>query len=1075
MARPLNRYRVLREEYIRLHGPLPDDGIDWESLSDDEEGRREEARRVDELLPRLYDRIHALGSRSALCFSGGGIRSATFSLGVIQRLAKVGVLPQFDYLSTVSGGGYIGSWLSSFVRRNENAAAGVTKELGDGPSNPFVPEPEPVHHLREFSNYLTPKLGLFSGDTWAMAGTYLRNVLLNWLMLIPLIAAVLAIPRLVVAILHHNEHSVTVVAIVTAAALAIALMYLALTRPVRNKTEERWLYTNGGFLTMVVVPFVVAAIGVVLLWGWRSERQHDWLLIGGGLTALSTFASLVYIARYAFANRTEPRDDLKKHASVTGYTIAKAIQELLAAAVAGATAAALLWVLSKLFAKPTLAVVMPKIESWKDWPADLVSGNAAAYVCFAVPCVLLVFFIQSALFVGLASWYNEEYDREWWSRAAGWVLVAAVCWIGFTAITIYGPVFIYSLPTLFTALGLSTGAVSVLGGKSGHTSGSAEQKDDDSTKSTLTNIGLAIVAPLFVLCILSLISLATSRVSLSLLEAPIIPSEQVEFYSAGTYQLKATEPLAQGQRSFDRIGAGERVFETKSYPALDPAKLHALEHLWAIDHSSAFKVAIAIAAAVLLAWLASLFVGVNRFSMHAFYRNRLIRAYLGASRWRRTPNPFTGFDPKDNLPLHKLRPEMFWVYSFRDLAGFGAILTKDPDPLVAYLREQLTPALLRKLSDHPPDDDYECRDLLADNFNRILDEHDLEQRKPARDVSRSLMSLRNRELLDRTFPNHLQPLGDGRPLHVVNMALNLVSTSSDRLAWQQRKAESFTASPLYCGNYQLGYRSSRVYGGPSGISLGTAVAISGAAASPNMGYHSSPALSFLLTLFNVRLGWWLGNPGPAGETTHELRNPRTSLGPLIAELFGMTNDRYKYVYLSDGGHFENLGIYEMVLRRCRSIVVVDAGADQNFIFDDLGNAIRKIRIDFGITIDVTPLHIFPRSMTEPKDVPQYFALGRINYADVDGPGTPPGTLIYIKPAFYEAEVPRDVYNYGRTSQDFPHESTGDQWFSESQFESYRRLGEFAIERILGDGPIGSINELVARAASRMPAGTAEPA
>ena len=95
---------------------------------------------------------------------------------------------------------------------------------------------------------------------------------------------------------------------------------------------------------------------------------------------------------------------------------------------------------------------------------------------------------------------------------------------------------------------------------------------------------------------------------------------------------------------------------------------------------------------------------------------------------------------------------------------------------------------------------------------------------------------------------------------MINIALNVVST--EKLAWQERKAESFTVTPLHSGNSALGYRDSTEYGG--GISLGTAVAISGAAASPNMGYHSSPPLAFLMTLFNVRLGWWLEIPGLRG-------------------------------------------------------------------------------------------------------------------------------------------------------------------------------------------------------------------
>src|SRR5206468_405871 len=120
-------------------------------------------------------------------------------------------------------------------------------------------------------------------------------------------------------------------------------------------------------------------------------------------------------------------------------------------------------------------------------------------------------------------------------------------------------------------------------------------------------------------------------------------------------------------------------------------------------------------------------------------------------------------------------------------------------------------------------------------------------------------------------------------------------------------------------------RRSRDYGGEDGITIGTAAAISGAAVSPNMGYSSSPITTLLLTLFNVRLGWWLGNPGTSGARTYALSEPLFSLRPLLSEAFGLTDDRSPYVYLSDGGHFDNLGIFEMVLRRCHLIVVVDAG------------------------------------------------------------------------------------------------------------------------------------------------------
>jgi hypothetical protein len=282
-----------------------------------------------------------------------------------------------------------------------------------------------------------------------------------------------------------------------------------------------------------------------------------------------------------------------------------------------------------------------------------------------------------------------------------------------------------------------------------------------------------------------------------------------------------------------------------------------------------------------------------------------------------------------------------------------------------------------------------------------------------------------------------------RPLQVINMALNLVE--GKKLAWQQRKARSFTVSPLHCG-FDKGYRASSEYGGP--ITLGTAMTISGAAATPNMGYHSSPAVTLLLTLFNVRLGWWLGNPArqsdDRGDELYRRPDPVQSIRPLIDEAAGRTNDESPYVYLSDGGHFENLGLYEMVRRRCHYIVVSDASFDPGGNLQDLAEAVRKIQVDLGIPITFEKVLFHPKTkiISEGK----YCALGLIHYDAVDGEGIVPGKLIYLKPARHGNE-PIDVYNQGETNAAFPNEPTSNQWFGESQFESYRRLGLDIVEKI----------------------------
>jgi hypothetical protein len=271
--------------------------------------------------------------------------------------------------------------------------------------------------------------------------------------------------------------------------------------------------------------------------------------------------------------------------------------------------------------------------------------------------------------------------------------------------------------------------------------------------------------------------------------------------------------------------------------------------------------------------------------------------------------------------------------------------------------------------------------------------------------------------------------------------------SSHNPAWQERKAESFALTRLHCGNPFVRYRATTAYGeGEGGITLGTAMAISGAAVSPNQGYNSSPLVGFLLMLFNVRLGWWLGNP-----KRRECRGgPRLSIMPALKELAGATTDEGPWVYLSDGGHFENLGLYEMVRRRCRFIVVSDAGCDPQCSFEDLGNAVRKIYIDFGVSINFKKLDIRARQNPPAATAAAAgvrFAIGTISY-----PGSPrPGWLLYIKPTYHGTTEGVDVRSYAADHPAFPHESTTDQWFSESQLEAYRALGAHIIEDVCNRG------------------------
>jgi hypothetical protein len=201
-----------------------------------------------------------------------------------------------------------------------------------------------------------------------------------------------------------------------------------------------------------------------------------------------------------------------------------------------------------------------------------------------------------------------------------------------------------------------------------------------------------------------------------------------------------------------------------------------------------------------------------------------------------------------------------------------------------------------------------------------------------------------------------------------------------------------------------------------------------------MGIFSTKSRAFLLTLANARLGLWFGNP--RNEDAWKRSEPPLGVGPVVRELLGLTTDFNPYVYLSDGGHYENLALWEMVARRCRFIIVSDAGCDPNYTFDDLANAVRRIRLDLGIPIQFPPIHITKagQGRTNP-----HAAIGRIRYGVVDGPDAPDGTILYLK-ATLSGDEPVDVKNFALSDPTFPHDSTGNQFFDEARFESYRTLG-----------------------------------
>ena len=886
----------------------------------------------DRRLKAVYAKVHRT-RLTALCLSGGGIRSATFGLGVVEGLARYGILDQFHYLSTVSGGGYLGGWLSAWIRYA--GLPEVVRQLATPTGRPLEPEPTPVWHLRTYSNYLSPRLGLLSADSWTLIATYLRNLFLTWLVLLPPAIGALSAPVALATIVAWApsgfwgwlvQRALTVCFVLVAFAWAIrAIAYVHANRPVPKQNTERSFLVDtrrsqAEFLHDCLWPLVGSVVLIIVCWAWVSRHvivwPHPWLFAA----AFGALGGLVHLIGWKLGRDATPDAPIERHEgafiAVTGLMAGLAVS-ILASSVA--------------------FLLMTRLGS------DL-------YIWLSVPALLILILLFSHIYIGYTSSTQVDAVREWSARFSAWLLIVAVAWFGIVGLVLLGPevvrLLVENQGQRAVRIGqIVSGIVGVISGlvtlRAGHSAGTPATQRPAGTP---MNLPLLLAAPVFVVFLVGLFGWAGRAL-------------------IGTVESLATQLPVIGPESF--LTAPDWV--RPSLIAIAGGVSGALRAV--MKPGAVGYIVTSIVVPLILIWFGSWTatrVDTNKFSLHAMYRARLIRAYLGASRpaGERDPNPFTGFDPLDNIWMKDL-----W-----------------PPPGAPFI---------------PP---------------------------------------------------------GPRLMHVVNVALNLVGGGN--LAWQQRKAESFTFSPLYCGAYNQGYRPTRrpkddrrrSYGGADGITLGTAMTISGAAVSPNMGYHSSTVISFLMTLFNVRLGWWLGNPGHAGAKVYEQSSPDSSLRLILDEAQGHTDNKHPYVYLSDGGHFENLGLYEMILRRCHTIVVSDAGCDPSGSFEDLGNAIRKIRVDFGIPIEFQEIKIYPRVPGEPPTAGKYCAIGTIRYSCVDNDADD-GTLIYIKPAFYGTE-PKDVFNYAQTSSAFPHESTADQFFSESQFESYRALGSHAIDQILGSQPTG---------------------
>ncbi len=796
--------------------------------------------------------------RVGLAFSGGGIRSATFNLGVLKALAELGVLPCVDYLSTVSGGGYIGAWWTAWRARCGKNLSDKKEQIfpltpvtgadaATGFQNKPNREPEEVRHLREFSNFLSPRIGFFQSEMW----NAVMAVLSAMLPAITVASAVIALAFLIW--LGFSS-------LILAATLKIPL-------PLQDWFTARWGLTaaSPGWLKVVAallrggtVPLLLSVLTVIIY--FCSERA--WIKAGKAeqfaskkswwaayiiiplLILVLTWVAWPFLAHGRWMNPPAPSSPPTWQWAVGISPVPNAVFSITPAFSPHIFDAPIIWAGIAIFLLLPRLVVMRRARERVGPLVNMLDRALSRLLAAAL------------IFAGLAALWLIGCLLNYYHWGANWPAGGALA---------------------------SGGAFALLRNWMGRLGPAKKGGVTDLIKPFIPQILAYLAIVLWAVCIVALMARC------------------IEKHPASPWVLFA-------------IACGIILF---AVVAFDPAQV----------------------------------------SMHSFYRNRLARAYLGAS---------------------------------------------NPDAQRSSIKNRQT--------DVRSKDDIQLRELSPD--------------------------------------------GGERPIHLVCCAANDIG--GDHLENLSRGSRSAVLSRFgfaignHCHTWKKEEREGK-------LSLGLAAAITASAAAfnSNMGSLSmqlGAGVTFLCTALNLRLGLWL--PYPLTDIDGA---PRFFPGLLyLEEMFGMTYSGLyppgadgkrkpvaKYVHLSDGGHFENLALYELVRRHCRYIIVSDCGADPQVAFDDFGNAVRRIREDFGVEIDIdlSPLKPNPARLSK-----QHVAVGIITY-DPRGDRKDTAVLLYFKPTL-TGDEPSDIAQYRTRNQDFPHESTGDQFYDEAQWESYRRLGEHATRSAL---------------------------
>lgn len=1044
---------------------------------------------------------------AGLALSGGGIRSATFCLGLLQCLYEYDLLRKFDYLSTVSGGGYIGGWWSAWLSRKDrsqgeifpdaermeltrSSEAYLKKQTAESSVNA---EKDPIHHLRLFANYLTPRKGLLSFDTWRAAAFITRNISLTWLVLLPILIIFMLLGQLFF-VFHpvasesfpHPMAASTPSPTPNAEAVRSTL---APDQPTGTGTADISVFETlvhapsdrATFQTRfnaAILPLLILLSLIIFCTGlWIAGHQSGpWLLTVLNFNiALLVIAILLYIL---FPSLFWPAFDFLPLILVLFQIVPLAPRIYY-------------WIRRRIGGRKDVADARWRKEIQRNQFTRLHAR-------------LLFILMLGIIILGVAGFGHEFID---------YVLYAP-------GLQEQAPLIVFSrraakYVSLSTLLGTVIGLIFTL--KKTVPAGGRDEREGDQT----TAIGRLIIflTPPLVLAVLVFVAAwiahallwhtVTSNTAnsiawliattcLGVLLGLLLAVSEMEWARADSLQdwfrrrgqhesslyVLLAVALAGG------FIAAYQLTPVPQYTPLDHAGVLGLTVLPAVlaaVHMAAIRVKslepfksqegvkrrVLFLTVIVLCFFAAtaLVYWVTKISYVYFLAQPLdlVRQSVEAAGQHPASGMSLGFffasagiaccgifylfmvgDLFVSARQHRVSFRLVTVLYVMLLAllvsSFFPLSGKIPHWLtLARASIGLITALLawvaafgwlvdpNALSIHSFYKSRLVRAYLGASNKRRSDS--------ATEITESVEE-------DDVLLAELQNTGRGAPYHLINTTLNLVGGRD--LATAQRSSASFLLSRKYCGSLRTGYRATKDYM-KGQLSLGTAVAVSGAAVSPNMGaIKVSTPLTMLMTLFNVRLGYWAPTPNQS-----RWRSPQARLWPyyVLREFLSETNDLSSYCYLTDGGHFDNTGLYSLVERGCKFIVVADCGADPVPCFSDLGDAIRRCRIDFGaeINLDLAPVLDLKPDQYRPPCI-----AGTIIYSSkhVEKLGweerhseARTGYIILFKPSLIEGS-PADVRQYAIENKVFPQQTTADQWFDEAQFEAYRRLGQVSAQKAI---------------------------